>query len=174
MGCLGGAELREDAMNIELKPRRDLFPVPALAPANDNAERWRASLPRRHVVIYQPAKSAMTSGRAATKRWLLEYEPQSAPFIEPLMGWTGSADPMAQMRLTFPSREAAVAYAERQGLDYEVRESTGSGEVRVGAAKPQSQPMPLWPIESPNSEWHTLLLLVHDISATGYGPGIAA
>ena len=120
-------------MNIELKPRRDLFPLPAPAPANDNAERWRASLPRRHVVIYQPAKSAMTSGRVGTNRWLLEYEPQSAPFIEPLMGWTGSADLMAQMRLTFPSREAAVAYAQRHGLDYEVREPTEWVKAQVRA-----------------------------------------
>ncbi len=27
--------------------------------------------------IYQPAKTAMQSGRALTKRWLLEYEPES-------------------------------------------------------------------------------------------------
>ena len=168
-------------MNIELKPHIDSFSVPAPArndslsvpaPANDNAERKRNAQSLRRVVIYQPAKSAITSGRAGTKRWLLEYEPQSAPFIEPLMGWTGSAEPMAQVRLNFPTREAAVAYAEHQGLDYEVRESARPGEVRVGAAKPQSQPMPLWPIESSNSEWHTLL--VHDIGATGYGPGIAA
>ena len=157
-------------MNIELKPRRDLFPLPAPAPANDNAERWRASLPRRHVVIYQPAKSAMTSGRAGTKRWLLEYEPQSAPFIEPLMGWTGSAEPMAQVRLSFASREAAVAYAERQGLDYEVRERPE--ELRVGAAQPQSHPMPLWPVELPKSERNSLL--VHEIATTGYAPGFAA
>jgi len=141
MGCLGGAELREDAMNIELKPRRDLFPVPALAPANDNAERWRASLPRRHVVIYQPAKSAMTSGRGGTKRWLLEFEPRSAPLIEPLMGWTGNTDPRGQVRLSFPSREAAVAYAGREGFEYEVRESARLGEVRIGATQSQSRPM---------------------------------
>ena len=109
--------MREDAMNVELKPRRDLFPVPAPAPDNDNAERRRESEPRRRAVIYKPAKSAMTSGRAGTKRWLLEFEPQSAPFIEPLMGWTCSTDPLAQVRLTFPNREAAVAYAQRHGLD---------------------------------------------------------
>src|SRR3954447_23522205 len=119
-GLPGGAEFREDAMNVELKPRRDFFPVPALPPANDNAERWRASSPRQHAIIYKPAKPAMTSGRAGTNRWLLEYEPQSAPFVEPLMGWTGSTDPLAQVRLTFSSREAAIAYAQRHGLDYEV------------------------------------------------------
>src|SRR5205085_2014334 len=144
-GLPGGAELREDAMNVELKPRRDLFPVPA--PANDNAERRRESEPRRRAVIYKPAKSVMTSGRAGTKRWLLEFEPQSAPFIEPLMGWTGSTDPMAQMRLTFPSREAAVAYAQRHGLDYEVREPTEWVKAQVRANNSQPQPTPLWSVE---------------------------
>jgi len=103
-------------MNIELKPRRELFPAPVSTPANDNVERWNQPARRRRVLIYKPAKSSMTSGRAGTKQWLLEYKPQSAPFIEPLMGWTGSTDPMAHLRLSFPSREAAVAYAERQGL----------------------------------------------------------
>src|SRR5689334_14368578 len=86
-------------------------------PANDNAERWKEPAPlRRRVVIYKPAKSAMTSGRAGTKQWLLEYEPQSAPFIEPLMGWTGSTDPTAHM-LSF-RREAAgrVCRVSRLGI----------------------------------------------------------
>jgi ETC complex I subunit conserved region len=148
-------------MNIELKPRIDLFSAPAPAPANDNAERWRGPAPqRRRVVIYKPAKSAMTSGRAGTKQWLLEYERQSAPFIEPLMGWTGSTDPMAHMRLTFPTREAAVAYAKRQDLEYEVREAGQSKKPDVSAAKSQAQPqrMALWPIEVPVCDWSDLLI----------------
>ena len=134
-------------MNIELKPRMTPFSVPTPASANDNAERRRESEPRRRAVIYKPAKSVTTSGRAGTKRWLLEFEPQSAPFIEPLMGWTGSTDPLAEVRLTFPSREAAVAYAQRHGLDYEVREATGSVKRQVTADNPQPQPMPLCSVE---------------------------
>jgi hypothetical protein len=146
-------------MNLELKPRIDLFPARAPTPANDNAERWREpALQPRRVVIYKPAKSAMTSGRAGTKQWLLEYEPQSAPFIEPLMGWTGSTDPIAHMRLSFPSREAAVAYAERQGLEYEVREPAKPMKAQVAdtKAQPQPQPMALWPIERSDGEWSDL------------------
>ena len=134
-------------MNVELKPRLELFSAPVAAPANDNAKP-RSAPPRQRAVIYRPAKSAMTSGRAGTKRWVLEFEPQSPPFIEPLMGWTGSTDPMAQVRLTFPSRETAVAYARRQGLEYDVREPAGHEKVRVAAAK--SQPMPLWPLPCPD------------------------
>jgi len=68
-------------MNVGLKPRVDFFPAPARSPANYNAERWKKPEPqRRRAVIYKPAKSAMTSGRAGTKQWRLEYEPQSAPW----------------------------------------------------------------------------------------------
>src|SRR6478672_3523343 len=62
-------------------------------------------------VIYKPARSAMTSGKARTRDWKLRFEPRSCPFIEPLTGWTGSDDTLAQVELTFPSAAAAVAYA---------------------------------------------------------------
>ncbi len=38
--------------------------------------------------IYKPAKTAMQSGRAKTKNWVLDFEPASPREIEPLMGWT--------------------------------------------------------------------------------------
>ena len=157
-------------MNIELKPRMTPFSVPTPASANDNAERRRESEPRRRAVIYKPAKSVTTSGRAGTKRWLLEFEPQSAPFIEPLMGWTGSTDPMGQLRLTFSSREAAVAYAQRYSLDYEVREATGSVKRQVTADNPQPQPMPLCSVEL-LPDFNNLLL---DGGATEVASNLAA
>jgi hypothetical protein len=72
--------------------------------------------------IYQPAKTAMSSGRAKTRRWVLEYEPERPRTIEPLMGYTSSDDMRSQVRITFDSREAAVAYAERNGIAYRVFE----------------------------------------------------
>jgi len=72
--------------------------------------------------IFQPAKTAMQSGRAKTKRWVLEYEPVSPRGHDPLMGWISSKDPTRQIRLTFPTKEEAVAYAEKHGLDYELFE----------------------------------------------------
>jgi hypothetical protein len=82
----------------------------------------RSLLADTEAVIYRPAKSAMTSGRAGLRRWILEFKPRSPPFIEPLMGWTGGTDPLPHMRLSFPSREAAIAYAWRQGLRFTVCE----------------------------------------------------
>ena len=157
-------------MNIELKPRTDLFLVPAPAPANGNSERSQTPLPKRHVIIYKPAKAAMTSGRGGTKQWVLEFEPQSPPFREPLMGWTGSTDPLAYTRLMFPTCEAAVAYAKRQSLDYEVRDYSRSAKVRVAVAKQPSPPMPLWPL--PDPEWNGVL--VPEIGEEQFASGIAA
>jgi hypothetical protein len=74
------------------------------------------------VSIYRPAGSAVQSGRANTKRWVLEFEPTSPPEIEPLMGWLSSTDTQKHVRLTFPTRESAVAFADRHGWDYTVNE----------------------------------------------------
>ncbi len=70
--------------------------------------------------IYQKPKNAMQSGRAGTERWMLEFAPAEARRADPLMGWAGSGDTRRQLRLGFPSREAAVAYAEKYGIDAEV------------------------------------------------------
>jgi hypothetical protein len=118
-------------MNIELRRRIDPLLPRVSSGVNDNTEERPNARPRRRVIIFRPAKSAMTSGRALMKQWLLEYEPESAPFIEPLMGWTGSTDPVATLQLGFGSRDAAIAYAERQGLEYEVREPPRSGRPRA-------------------------------------------
>ncbi len=67
--------------------------------------------------IHQPARSAMTSGTAGTRKWVLEFTADSAHELDPLMGWTGSADTQPQVRLTFDSREAAKAYASARGID---------------------------------------------------------
>ncbi|HAH09980.1 MAG TPA: ETC complex I subunit [Alphaproteobacteria bacterium] len=72
--------------------------------------------------IYQPAKTATQSGRANAQDWLLEFEPETARSIDPLMGWTSSTDMKGQLRLKFATREEAVAYAERHGIAFQVFE----------------------------------------------------
>ena len=72
--------------------------------------------------IYQPAKTAMQSGRALTHKWVLEFEAVTAPQIEPLMGWTSSGDMLQQVRLEFDSREEAIAYADKHKIAYQVFE----------------------------------------------------
>ena len=72
--------------------------------------------------IFKPAKNAMQSGKAQTKEWQLEYEPEQPRAIEPLMGWTSSGDMKQQLSLLFDSKEEAVAYCERKGIPYQVIE----------------------------------------------------
>ena len=72
--------------------------------------------------IYKPSRNAMQSGKARTKKWLLEYEPEQPREIEPLMGWTSSGDMKQQVRLSFATREDAIAYAKRNGIAYRVQE----------------------------------------------------
>ncbi len=73
--------------------------------------------------IYKPAKTAMQSGFAKTKDWVLDYEPEEPRVVESLMGWTTSGDMKSQIRLRFETKEEAVAYAERHGIPYQVQES---------------------------------------------------
>ncbi|HCP00706.1 MAG: ETC complex I subunit [Alphaproteobacteria bacterium] len=73
--------------------------------------------------IFKPTKTAMQSGRAKTQNWVLEFEPTHRQQLDPLMGWPGAGDTMQQVRLTFETRDEAVAHAESRGLEYMVRES---------------------------------------------------
>jgi NADH dehydrogenase ubiquinone Fe-S protein 4 len=71
--------------------------------------------------IYRPARNAMQSGQAKTHDWVLEFQPSEAKTRDPLMGWIGSGDMLAtEVRLSFETRDAAIAYAERQGLAFDV------------------------------------------------------
>lgn len=72
--------------------------------------------------IYRPAKTAMSSGTAKTRKWILEFAPASAREVDPLMGWTSSGDTQSQVKLSFDSKEAALEYAEAHGIDAEVQE----------------------------------------------------
>jgi len=60
------------------------------------------------------------SGKAHTGRWQLEFERQQALRPDPLTGWNGSGDTNTQVRLGFPSKEAAIAYCDKHGLSYHV------------------------------------------------------
>lgn len=72
--------------------------------------------------IYQPARTAMSSGQAKTKGWVLEFAPADARSIDPLMGWTSSSDTQSQVKLRFDTREAALDYAKEHGLEVTITE----------------------------------------------------
>jgi NADH dehydrogenase ubiquinone Fe-S protein 4 len=70
--------------------------------------------------IFRPSKTAMQSGKAATRQWVLEYEPATPREPDPLMGWSSARDTLNQVRLRFPTLEEAKAFAEKHGIDYNV------------------------------------------------------
>jgi len=83
--------------------------------------------------IYQPARNAMQSGQAKTKTWILEFAPETAREVDPLMGWTSSNDMNAQVKLSFGSKAAAIAYATDKGFAYTVAEPhKRKSNVRAG------------------------------------------
>ena len=72
--------------------------------------------------IYKPAKNAMQSGKARTKMWVLEFEPERAREIDPLMGWTSSTDMRQQVQLEFDTADEAIAYAKGHNIPFDVFE----------------------------------------------------
>ncbi len=72
--------------------------------------------------IFRPAKTAMQSGHAKTRDWILQFEPESARLPDPLMGWAQSKDMNGQVRLSFDTQEDAIAYAQKHGIPFRVTE----------------------------------------------------
>ncbi len=70
--------------------------------------------------IYQRQKNAMQSGKARVGEWVLEFESRAPQRPDPLTGWAGGADTVRQVRLGFPTLEAAQAYAAREGIEVHV------------------------------------------------------
>jgi NADH dehydrogenase (ubiquinone) Fe-S protein 4 len=71
----------------------------------------------RTVRIYKPAKNAMQSGSAGTKRWRIEWDTKER-WENNLMGWASTADPLSNMLLDFATKEEAAAFCDKNGWDY--------------------------------------------------------
>jgi hypothetical protein len=86
--------------------------------------------------ICRHSRSAMSSGAGNTKCWRLTFRGRGQRFIEPLMGWTGSTDPLGSLELKFPTLEAAIRYARRQALPFTVEGTVipAPKDVRAGFA----------------------------------------
>lgn len=70
--------------------------------------------------IYQPAASAMTSGRAHIGIWVLEFPPKTVREFDPLTGTMRGTDMQKQIDLKFDSLEDAVAYAKKNNIAHRV------------------------------------------------------
>ena len=70
--------------------------------------------------IYQRARNAMQSGKARANEWILEFESARRRRADPLTGWAGGSETQEQVKLTFPTLEAAQAYAAKNLIDAHV------------------------------------------------------
>lgn len=84
--------------------------------------------------IYRPAKTAMQSGEARTKDWVLSFAPEAPLTRDPLMGWTSSSDMRREVHLEFATKDEAIAYATRNGLAYTVIEPKPRKSIRKSYA----------------------------------------
>jgi hypothetical protein len=67
--------------------------------------------------IIEEQRKTTQSGKAGQGRWSLEFERQQPQRPDPLTGWNGSGDTNTQVRLRFDTKEEAMAYAKRKGLE---------------------------------------------------------
>lgn len=70
--------------------------------------------------ILEQERKTTQSGKANSGKWILEFERQQAHHPDPLTGWNGSGDTNTQVRIAFSSRDAAIAYCQKHGLDYHI------------------------------------------------------
>lgn len=70
------------------------------------------------VKIYKPAKSAMSSGRGKTKKWVMIFDRENAQYIEPVMQWTGTTSTLPEVKLTFQSQDEAIDFAKKHNWEY--------------------------------------------------------
>jgi hypothetical protein len=70
--------------------------------------------------IVEADRKTTQSGKAGTGRWTLEFERSQPQRPDPLTGWNGSGDTRTQVRLSFATKDDAVAYATKHGLAYHV------------------------------------------------------
>ena len=125
--------------------RSTTIPIPQGCPSNDNRHKpvsmGRSIFPGDAVArIYKPYRAVTTSGRARANGWRLVFERRIAPFIEPLMGYTGGGDTLTQVELSFPTLQSAIRYAERQGLTYVVQTPSGQTTSKARNQRVQEKP----------------------------------
>ena len=70
--------------------------------------------------IFQRPQTATQSGLAGVGNWVFEFQPTDREVNDPLMGWWGSRNTEGQVRLRFDTKEEAVAFADANGVSYDL------------------------------------------------------
>lgn len=95
--------------------------------------------------------TGLAGGRLG-EEWVITFPPRRRGRNDPLMGWWGGGDPHESLVLRFPTRDAAEAYARREGIRLEVQEEQAAMRgacagrvVALAAAKEAAVPDPALP-----------------------------
>ena len=78
------------------------------------------------------SQTSTPGGLGKGASWRIEFATQQK-WVNPLMGWTSTADPyenVGRAGMSFDSAEAARAFCERHGWRYSVREGPPSARLR--------------------------------------------
>jgi hypothetical protein len=78
----------------------------------------RASMTTARIIEVQ--RRTTQSGKARDGSWTLEFEREQPLRPDPLTGWAGSGDTRTQVRLSFDTKDEAIAYATRKGFDIHI------------------------------------------------------
>ena len=115
-------------------------------------------------MIYSPARAACQQGKALLGNWKI-HPGEQQKWENPLMGWTSTGDALSHQFnsvVNFESKEAAVAFCDKYGWEYEVMEpqkmNPKGASTIPGAGKIYSRPksygdnfavarkgVPVWP-----------------------------
>ncbi|CAI5437679.1 unnamed protein product [Caenorhabditis angaria] len=73
--------------------------------------------------IFRPAREATQSPWGNTKLWRIELDNRQR-WENPLMGWSGTADPLSNvsMDLKFATKEDAIAFCEKNRWEFDIEE----------------------------------------------------
>ncbi len=72
--------------------------------------------------IFQPAKSAMQSGKKNTKKWLMLPIQNNIRSVSPVTGWISASDTSSQFRFEFATKDEAINFAQEKKWHFEVEE----------------------------------------------------
>jgi hypothetical protein len=87
------------------------------------------------------------------------------------MGWIGGEDTLTQVELTFPSVQAAIAYARKQGLQYTVISPSHEERQGHGTQGPSPAARSALAERRLRLEW-VERTLGPDVIRDGFGPGL--
>ena len=72
--------------------------------------------------LYKCPQKATQSGKIRSHRWILDYGQSSPRSHDSLTGWVGCSETQTEVKLSFPTKDQAIQYAEKNSIAYDLKE----------------------------------------------------